>query len=634
VKEVWRRDGEALARVFVPVSNPADMIHPEVLTLDACVQLMIAALPPAQRLGDVYVGLGQAFTRMYQPFPPEVWALVILDEHSGRGNTISANILIFDDNGAMVGEFGSVSFSRATADSLQRMAHAQASTATKSSGFGREQVLAAAPDQRPLVLQTYLISTTAQIMGTTADRLDAGQPILDLVDSLMSVELKNQIETDLGVDLPVADLLNGQSIADLAAGMSAIHFANGGGSPVKVARAQSGGLNVQQMQALAVLPEDIRPSRAYTPKAPKAVFLTGATGFVGAYLLAELLNQTDADVICLVRGLDEDDALDRLQRNLERYELWKPRHAARIVPLLGDLAEPNFGLTDEQFSALALTADLIWHNGALVKWTYPYMALAKANVDGTREILRLACMGGATPVQFVSTVGVFSSADFAGDAVYENEPIQNAGVLHVGYAQSKWVGEALVREAGARGLPVTLYRINTGGDSRTGTYNPNDYLPLLLKGCVELGSAPYDLDLTVQAAPIDYVGRAMVALSLMPASIGETFHMVNMGGRTWSEMVAFMQSEGYPVQTVRYGEWQAAIEARSKVEPTFALAGLSPLFSDMFAAETRLPIYADTRAAALLAPLGITCPPLNADLLRLYFTGLFRAANTVTRNEG
>src|SRR5262249_26356774 len=159
----------------------------------------------------------------------------------------------------------------------------------------------------------------------------------------------------------------------------------------------------------------------------------------------------------------------------------------RIRPVLGDLTLPLFGLDAPAFGELAGKLDAIYHCGAVVKWTYPFEALRPANVAGTQEVLRLACRGGAIPVHFVSTVGVCSSADYQGDTVSEREELERSGALPVGYAQTKWVAERMVRTAGERGLPVSVYRPNIGPHSRTGAFNWHDHICLMLKGCIQLG---------------------------------------------------------------------------------------------------------------------------------------------------
>jgi hypothetical protein len=100
---------------------------------------------------------------------------------------------------------------------------------------------------------------------------------------------------------------------------------------------------------------------------PKHVLLTGATGFLGAYLLHGLLEKTHATIHCLVRASSVDDGLGRLKKNLEYYELWDERFIPRLEIMLGNLDRPCFGLSDDQYDALASKLDVIYHNGAMRK---------------------------------------------------------------------------------------------------------------------------------------------------------------------------------------------------------------------------------------------------------------------------
>src|SRR5262249_24958804 len=129
----------------------------------------------------------------------------------------------------------------------------------------------------------------------------------------------------------------------------------------------------------------------YEPeRIPSAIFLTGVTGFLGAFLLRELLDQTQAYVYCLVRAKDEMESRSRIEKVLKSYSLWEESFGSRIVPVPGDLAKPLLGLSFEAFQDLANRIDVIYHNGALVNFVYPYSVLKATNVLSTEEILKLA----------------------------------------------------------------------------------------------------------------------------------------------------------------------------------------------------------------------------------------------------
>jgi thioester reductase-like protein len=236
----------------------------------------------------------------------------------------------------------------------------------------------------------------------------------------------------------------------------------------------------------------------------------GATGFLGAFLLRELLLQTQSKIYCLVRSDDAESAKKRLQSSLEYYSIWDEHLSYRIIPIVGDLAQPLLGLSKEQFREIASQIDVIYHNGAFVKFTYPYSVLKLSNVLGTQEILRLASQIKLKTVHFVSTISVFSSAGESGvKAVGEQDKLTPGEVLKGAYPQSKWVAEKLIEIGRERKTPISIYRPGRiSGHSQTGACNSSDSVYRLLAGCVQLGCAP-DRDKLMNVAPVDYVSRAM-----------------------------------------------------------------------------------------------------------------------------
>ncbi len=192
---------------------------------------------------------------------------------------------------------------------------------------------------------------------------------------------------------------------------------------------------------------DLKPPE----REPSRILLTGATGFLGAFLLRELLKRTGAEVYCLVRARSPEEARKKILRNLEQYELRGARSSQRIVPVCGDLAQPMLGLAAEEYQKLAAAVDAIYHNGAYVNFVYPYAVLKPVNVTGTVEVLRLAARAKVKPVHFVSTISVFDSPEYGPiGRIAENQPLEIVAGLQGGYAQSKCVAEKIVRMAAAR----------------------------------------------------------------------------------------------------------------------------------------------------------------------------------------
>lgn len=294
---------------------------------------------------------------------------------------------------------------------------------------------------------------------------------------------------------------------------------------------------------------------------PRAVLVTGATGFLGTFLVDELLKQTRADIYCLARAASGGEALARLDKNRVRYGL-DIAEGTRLVPLLGDLAKPWLGLEENRFKELACGIDAVYHNGALVNFVYPYAGLKPSNVLGTQEVLRFACTGKTKPVHYVSTISVFGDQPSVNpEGFMEDETPPPPATLVGGYAQSKRVAESLIQAAGARGLPVSIYRpAFVTGDSRTGAWNTDDFLSRIVEACLSLGSAPSE-KILLDTVPVDYVSRALVYLSGRPEARRKTFHLTNPVTLSSTDLIGWANVRGIPLSRVSFDTWLNQLRA-------------------------------------------------------------------------
>ncbi|WP_160159826.1 amino acid adenylation domain-containing protein [Streptomyces sp. WAC05374] len=363
-------------------------------------------------------------------------------------------------------------------------------------------------------------------------------------------------------------------------------------------------------------------------RAPRRVFLTGATGFVGAYLLRELLDRTDADVHALVRARDAAHAMDRLARAQTRYGIRRPLPPHRVRPLLGDLTRPRLGLTGQDWEDEAAGADVIHHCGAEVNFLYPYEKLRAANVYGTREVVALAARR-AIPLHHVSTVAVVHGMGAAGVRdVTEETPLDHVELLSMGYTESKWVAEELVRCAARAGLPVAVHRpYEVSGDTSGHVWNSGAALCELFRFITELGLAP-DLALPLNLVPADFVAGAVVHLATHREAAGQTYHVTNPRPAMLDAMVDRLRAHGHPIRTVGLGAWVDAMAAHLARRPSHPFGPFAALFTTDDAAgggtvqelssAGRAPRLDRSRLEADLAGSGLVCPPVDAQLLDHY----------------
>ncbi|KAK3605427.1 hypothetical protein CHS0354_007509 [Potamilus streckersoni] len=398
--------------------------------------------------------------------------------------------------------------------------------------------------------------------------------------SLMATELTNQIRQKFGVNVAVKDLFTYPTISSLAQVIDAANQAldSDGSGSVRVVPVIKPTLNLEdeiKKHDQGILNMDMqlrafwRTFSFYKNRFTKGrIFLTGATGFLGAFILRELILKTKTYIVCVIRVLPDTTPLERLKQTLQQFgiiasegseqtdeqAIVEKELSTRTVPVQGDVALVNLGMTEEEYTYLTTDIDFIIHAAASVNMVYPYSALHGPNVMGTANILLFACSGKIKPVHHISTDAVFPHG--MKDCSEDDECLDYHTKLMDGYSQSKWVAEQLVRQAGKRGLPITIYRLgNMAGDSKNAYWNPADFTLLMLKVCAELKMAP-DVDWDMEMTPVDFAAEFIIQMIKNPTlSLGKTFHIVNDKPLKARLVFEWMNANGYPVQIVSYDEW-------------------------------------------------------------------------------
>jgi thioester reductase-like protein len=334
-----------------------------------------------------------------------------------------------------------------------------------------------------------------------------------------------------------------------------------------------------------------------------AYLVTGATGFIGRFLVARLLER-EGDLHLLVRASSKP----RLEQLIDR---WGAR--GRAHPVVGDLGQPGLGIAEEWISEHAGAIDHVFHLAAIYDMTADEERNRIANVDGTRHAVEVANALGAGCLHHVSSVA--AAGHYEG--VFTEEMFDEEQPLDHPYHATKFESEKIARTESE--VPWRVYRpAIVVGDSRTGEMDKIDgpyyFFPTLRKAARLPSALPIVAPRLgdTNIVPVDFVAAAMDHLAHLPDLDGRAFHLVSPEMQpTVAVLNTFARVAGAPRlhELLPAGTLPAALRipgVRSELLPRL---GIPPAAMDHVAFTA---VFTAQRTQAALAGSGISVPPLES----------------------
>ncbi|KAJ1772298.1 large subunit of alpha-aminoadipate reductase [Coemansia sp. RSA 1843] len=518
----------------------------------------------------------------------------------------------------------------------------KADAAKPSAGGDRPELAALSPTERAVALIWIdLLELSASTpVEPEANFFDLGG------HSILATRMVFRVRKDFAVDAPLGLVFKCPTLRAMAASLDALQgeLQLDDTQPAEAAASAAAADGQQPAYAddldtlLPLVPQLGAAYMAYPPalvepNGAPTFLLTGATGFLGAFVLAELLRRHPAGaVICLTRAASADAAMARIRAAAEANLVWADTWATRVRAVVGDLAQPRLGMSQSDWAMCVESVDAIVHNGALVHWVYPYEKLRAPNVLSTIEVLRLASEHHVKPVTFVSSTSALDTDHYVElgatleSGIRESDDLEGSRHgLQTGYGQSKWVSEKLLVAARAQGLPVTIVRPGyVLGHSQTGATNTDDFIWRLLKGCIELGQSPV-MNNVVNVCPVDYVAHVVVEAISQPRALAHlVYHVFNSERFRFQNMFDLLRTYGYAVRDVEYMQWRSFLMDFTLSNNDTALYPLLHYVLDDLPTSTKSPDLDDQHTRALLEGTGIRCASMR-DLMGLYLAYLVKA---------
>ncbi|WP_439117402.1 amino acid adenylation domain-containing protein [Mycobacterium marseillense] len=448
-------------------------------------------------------------------------------------------------------------------------------------------------------LEHLLADTYAEVLGL--DRVGIDDSFFDLGgDSLSAMRLVATLNKALHTHLSVRTLFNAPTVAALSQQVDkhtddprfvAVHGA-------QAAEVHARDLTLDKFIDAATLAGASSLPRPGTEI--RTVLLTGATGFLGRYLVLQWLERlelADGKLICLVRAGSDEEARRRLEKTFDSGDPQLLRYFHELAGdhlevIAGDKGEAKLGLDEQTWRRLAESVDLIVDPAAVVNGALPYSELFGPNVAGTAELIRLALTAKLKPFTYVSTANVgdqVAPVAFTEDADIRiiSPSRRNDGSRANGYGNSKWAGEVLLREANdLGGLPVAVFRSGMilADTTYAGQLNLSDLVTRMVLSVVATGVAPrsfYQLDAQgnrqrahYDGLPVEFVAEAIATLGARVGRESEsgfaTYHVMNQhdDGIGLDEYVDWLIEAGYPIERIDdFGQWLSRFETGLRALP-------------------------------------------------------------------
>ncbi|KRQ20423.1 oxidoreductase [Mycobacteroides sp. H001] len=430
-------------------------------------------------------------------------------------------------------------------------------------------------------------------------------------DSLSALTFSNLLTEVFGVDVPVGVIIGPSTdLAALAAYVESERSSEGSRpTAVNVHGAGATEIAASELTLDRFIDQATLAAAADLPTVtadPTTVLLTGANGYLGRFLTLEWLQRmakTGGRLVALVRGDGPEAAYRRLEKAFDTGDdallsEFRSLAADHLEVLPGDIGEPNFGLDEGTWTGLSERVDAIVHPAALVNHLLPYGQLFGPNVVGTAEVIRLAISSRIKPVTYLSTVAVaMGVSEFVEDGdIREVSPRRPIGDGYAnGYANSKWAGEVLLREAhDLCDLPVSVFRSDMilAHSRFAGQLNVPDAFTRLLISLLTTGIAPSSFYAGDEAGqrprahydglPADFVAEAITTIGADHREGFTSYDVMNPhdDGVSLDVIVDWLIDDGAAIRRIDgHAEWVARFEAalRGLPEPQRSRSALALL---------------------------------------------------------
>ena len=354
----------------------------------------------------------------------------------------------------------------------------------------------------------------------------------------------------------------------------------------------------------------------------KNILLTGSTGFLGAHILNELIDNTSANIYCIIRNKNGKSPESRLINKLKYYFNDKLLNHLnkRIYVLPADISVPKFGLSEKEYNNLGKKIDLVIHSAAIVDHYGNKDLFELINVTGTNNIIDF-CKDFSVYMNHISTTSVSSYIPESTSPVIFDEHCLYVGQNYSDniYIKTKFEAEHNILESiNNSNIKASVYRLgNISARFLDGKFQENDTKNAFLNRVTTLSKldkiAKSFSDLKIDLSPVDYCAKIITSLCLLKSSYPKVFHIYNNNQLNLIDMINTLKPDNKKLDIVSDNEFYTYIKSKNNI-----LGIINDLTSNSAKYNSNI-IMKNDFTIDYMKKDNLTWPNINSDYLNKFF---------------
>ncbi|MBE6051450.1 MAG: amino acid adenylation domain-containing protein [Clostridium sp.] len=356
----------------------------------------------------------------------------------------------------------------------------------------------------------------------------------------------------------------------------------------------------------------------------KEVLLTGATGYLGINLLADILKGTNLNVNIIVRALSKEEAVSRIKASISYYfdRDFYEEYKERISIYNGNLIVENFDLSDEEYKDLAKKVDCIINSAANVKHYGEYETFYNINFKAVKLLVDFAKRGKVKDIHHISTLSVGEGNVANKNKVFFTEYDFDLGQsLENYYIKTKYLAEELLFKSRAEGLNINIYRVgNLVFNSNTGVFQKNiseNAFYSVLRANLKLKIMQNSSEGTLEFSYVNETSKAIVLLFDKLNLNNEVFHIFNENHINVNEFNALINKCGLELKLLGINEYEKELKKKYEDESSRKYVEDLLMHTQNLAEDiSTKTIFLNKKTSMILKKLGFKWSALNKDKIQ------------------